>query len=102
MIIEEIENDEASVIRPIDMAKVIADTSPGDMLLLMIALSQVPQPSKPSDSLTYSVLVRGFPTWFDANYQELVNLYDAESREVLDTLEDFAVELFFEIQLTNE
>jgi hypothetical protein len=53
-------------------------------------------------NLTYSLLIRGFEDWFHNHFKELIESYDAMAQELFDSLEDFAVELFFEIHLTKE
>ena len=51
--------------------------------------------------LTYSTLIRGFKDWFLANLVEIRDAYTAEAQELFDSIEDFAVELWFEIHLTK-
>ena len=46
--------------------------------------------------LTYSLLIRGFDKWLEQALPALVPLYSGPALDFFDTLEDFAVEVFFE------
>ena len=46
--------------------------------------------------LTFSKLVIGFEDWFKTNYKEILSNFDARARYLFeDSIEDFAVEIFF-------
>jgi hypothetical protein len=56
-------------------------------------MNEIPQ-------LTFSKIVIGFEEWFKANFNDLVQAFTPEAEHLFDTLEDFAVEIFFE-QIPN-
>lgn len=47
--------------------------------------------------LTFSKLIIGFEEWFKSNYKELASNFDATTEYLFDTLEDFAVEIYFDL-----
>jgi len=55
--------------------------------------------------LTFSKLIIGFEDWFKTNFKEIASSFDATAEYFFDTLEDFAVEIFYDIlilKLTRE
>lgn len=48
-------------------------------------------------SITFGQLIIGFPQWYNTNFNEIQNSFTSEAQELFETIEDFAVELFHEI-----
>jgi hypothetical protein len=50
----------------------------------------------PVPELTFSKIIIGFEEWFRSNYNEILSNFDATAKYFFeDSIEDFAVEIFF-------
>jgi len=51
---------------------------------------------KPENTCGYCVI--GFETWYTENFERIKSFFTNDMQDAFGTLEDFAVELFFEVK----
>jgi hypothetical protein len=52
-------------------------------------------------NVTFGKYVKGFEEWYQMNFNEVQAEFTPEAKDLFDTIEDFAVEIYFQMRLTS-